>query len=275
MSDNSKQPLVSVLMTVYNGMPYLKEAIEGVQKQTYKHWELVVVDDQSEDDSLSYLRSLDDKRIVVLENGRMGRGKALNYGLKHCRGEYVAINDSDDISLPERIAKQVEFMESNPDYGLIGSHSYLYDYEKNEKRQHSRPLRDEEIRLGLTRGQPLQHVTVLFRRELLDKIKGYNEQIQFLFDRDIFLRVAQFSKMANLKDCLVQVGHHPNRHFYYSFKGLQRELMSLRYRIKAIKQFGFSKTLIAREILMSCWGMTIRTLRKIATPFYHRLFKAN
>jgi len=244
---------VSVLMTVYNGMPFLKKSVQSILNQTYTDFELIIVDDGSTDGSLEFLKIIQDSRVQILNGGRIGRGKALNLGLKHCRGQYVAINDADDISLPDRIKQQVQFMESYPAYGILGSLSSLKDYTTGEIKIHSRPISDTEIRLYFTKGQPIQHVTVLFRKDAMDEVGGYNESIPFLFDRDIFIRIGKNWKMHNLPLNLVEVGHHSNRYFYFTYKGLRRERLSLKYRIKAILDFNFPLWYLAREMARSIW----------------------
>lgn len=257
-------PVVSVLMTVYNGMPYLKDAVESILNQTLRDIELVVVDDGSTDNSLSYVSSLNDSRIKVIQGGRLGRGRALNLGLKNCTGKYVAINDADDVSHLERLEKQYTFLEENRDYVLIGSLSYFQDHGTGKRVLHKeRPLNYESIKMALTKGQPIQHVTVLMRQEALTAIGGYNERIKFLFDRDLFVRLGKLGKLANLPEPLVDVGHHENRFFYFTYKGFQREYLSLVYRIKAINQFGFPKWWILREVVRSLWSAIPIRLRRL------------
>ncbi len=269
------QPLVSVLMTVYNGMPYLEQSVAAICNQTYTNWELVVIDDHSVDETISYLVTLTDTRIKVYRNPVRGRGRALNFGLSKCSGEFIAINDADDISLPDRISKQVAFLMTNLDYGLVGSHSVLKDFETGEIIYHQRPTDWEAIKRTFTKGQPIQHVTVLMRHDLVKKIGGYNEQIKFLFDREIFLRLGKITKLANLAEVLVEVGHHHNRHFYFKFKGIYREYYSLKYRILAINQFKFPKQYIVREVLFSIFALIPESIRKRIINIYKYIHGKN
>lgn len=256
-------------------MPYLKESIEAIRGQTYDNWELIIIDDHSVDDTIPYLQSLRDDKIQIYSNPDRGRGKALNFGLSKCSGEFIAINDADDISLPERTTKQVEFLLANPDYGLVGSHSVLKNFVTGDVVSHQRPTSWEGIKQKFTQGQPIQHVTVLMRHELVKQIGGYNEKIKFLFDREIFLRLAKISKLANLPDVLVEVGHHNNRHFYYQFKGIYREYYSLKYRIMAIYQFDFPKRYILREVLLSIFSLIPESVRLKITNLYKYIYGKN
>lgn len=240
----NEAPLVSVLVTCFNGLPYIRKALDCLLNQTYSNFEIVVIDDHSTDGTDIYLAELavNDPRVIFFHNKGKGRGKALNFGLEKCRGAYVAINDADDYSVPERIQKQVDFLETHPEYGLVGSMSELVLLETGEvlNRSSHRPVTNDEIRKFFVTGQPIQHVTVLFRTALVRSLGGYNEKINFLFDRDLFLKIAKVSKVHNLEENLVLVGEHTNRYFKYQYKGIERDWMSTKYQIKAILAFGFS-----------------------------------
>lgn len=250
-----EKPLVSVLITSYNAMPYLMKAVDGIINQTYINWELIIIDDHSTDSTMEYLSSLNNKRITTKINPKKGRGTALNYGLTLCQGKYIAINDADDYSYRNRLAIQVNFLEEHSDVGLVGSHSILKNHVTGEEVIHNRPTDEQGIKIAFTKGQPIQHVTVMMRKKIVEAVGGYNENIKFLFDRDIFLRIATVSKLANLKDILVEVGHHDNRFFYYQFKGIKREWLSFKYKVKAIRIFGLPKTWIIKTLLVSLFSL--------------------
>ncbi len=244
-------------------MPYLKDVLNYLNKQTLKDFEIIVVDDGSTDGTLLFLNeyALSENKITVLSNPIKGRGKALNFGLKHCNGEYIAINDSDDFSLNHRLEKQVNFLDNNSDYGLVGSMSVLRMLDTGNIIEHSqeRPIENEEIRKFFIKGQPIQHVTVMFRKDLALKVGGYNEHIKFLFDRDIFLKFARLSKLHNLNEVLVEVGEHNNRFFKSNFYGLQRAWSNTKYQMQAVHQFGFNPLLHFVILVKYFWTVIIET----------------
>ena len=239
-----EKPLISILITCYNGLPYIKNTIESLLCQTYPNLEIIVIDDHSTDGTQDFLFKLakGNPSIFYFINPEKGRSKALNFGLGKCLGKYVAINDADDFSLPERIEKQVAFLENNSEYGIVGSMSKLVSMESGAILGISdkRPVNDEDIRYFLTKGQPIQHVTVMFNKKLVLALGGYNEKIKFMVDRDLFIRIARVSKMHNLDEILVLVGEHKNRFFKYNYKGLERNWMSTKYQIRAITTLGYS-----------------------------------
>src|SRR5947207_2809638 len=108
---------ISVLMPVYNGLPYLRQAVESVRTQTWRDWQLVVVDDGSRDRSADYVASLGDERIVVVRQTNQGLAAALNRGLRHCQGEFIARLDADDVAEPTRLAEQMAFLRRHPHVG--------------------------------------------------------------------------------------------------------------------------------------------------------------
>ncbi len=120
-------PRISVIMPMYNGLPYVSEAIESIINQTFQDWELLVVDDGSTDGSPEVVRGFaaKDSRIKLIPNnsGTKGEGPARNVGIDNARDEYVAMMDADDISLPERLELQTAFMDRHPDVALVGCYS--------------------------------------------------------------------------------------------------------------------------------------------------------
>ena len=115
-------PKISVLMSVFNGERYLIKAIDSILNQTFKDFEFIIIDDGSMDSSNAIIRSFDDPRVRLIENEKnIGLTKSLKKGIDLCRGEYIARMDGDDISLPERLKKQVEFMDHNRGVGISGT----------------------------------------------------------------------------------------------------------------------------------------------------------
>lgn len=255
-------PLVSVLITVYNGLPLLKGVIEHLIAQTYQNIEIIVVDDASEDATMDYLKSVQDTRLKFYSNGKMGRGKALNYGLSQCMGKYVAVNDADDFSLPDRIQKQVDFMEANSDYGLVGS-NFIKIFSENKKEYSNKSLDNSNLRIELSKHSCLQHSAVMFRKSIMQKVGGYNLKIKYLYDRDIFIRVAQTSKIANLPDYLVIINRHDNQFFNKSFKGFERKLFTLRYSFEAIEKLNLPFYLYIKRTLFFIYSVTLNSIINI------------
>ena len=130
---SSTKPTVTVLMTVYNGKEYLREAIESVLCQTLNYFEFLIIDDASTDNSTEIINSYNDSRIKLLKNDKnIGQTASLNIGLSRAHGNYLALLDQDDICLPKRLEEQVAFLQENPSISIVCSREYSIN-EKGEK----------------------------------------------------------------------------------------------------------------------------------------------
>ena len=211
--------LVSVLMCVYNTpIEFLKEAINSILDQTYKNLEFVIVDDASDlAEVVSYLDYVSevDNRITLLHNKtNLGLTKSLNVGLDRCNGVYIARMDSDDISLPERIHKQVEYMESHPDVALLGSNiiSFGEGIRENDSSTIEDRCDDPEIyRISSMFENPgPPHSSFMFRASLLKEKKiKYREDIKKAQDYGIIVDILKVGGIINkIKTPLVKYRVH-------------------------------------------------------------------
>jgi len=198
------QPKVSVVMSVYNGARYVQQAVDSILSQSFQDLEFVVVDDGSTDDTMQILAAYDDPRLVLVENERnLGLTRSLNRGIALSRGELIARQDADDISLPQRLQRQIAYLDAHPGVGLLGSGSRWIDADGNiirESRPPTEPARLQAIMLGSV---PFLHGTFVFRRECLaDLGGGYDERMPVAQDCDLFLRLSERWDVANLPDIL-------------------------------------------------------------------------
>gem|GEM_PF-414071 len=194
---------VTVLMTLYNKGPFVEEAVLGILASTFKDFELLVVDDASTDGGPSVVRGITDPRIRLLESARnMGRAAAANRGYDAARGDYVAVLDADDIAHPERLAKQVAFMDAHPDVGACGS--WLQAFGANTTLLRF-PATDREARAMMLFGAPVSYGACIFRRSVLETHHlrcdpdWRHPGMDYLF----MLRVGFHTAYANLPEPLV------------------------------------------------------------------------
>lgn len=196
-------PLVSVLMSVHNCPAYVQRAMESIYQQTYGNLEFIIIDDASTDQTPAILERFKDARTRIYRNpSNLGLTKSLNIGLKLCRGKYVARMDADDISLPQRLAKQVEFLESHPDIAVVGSAYYRIDAADKPFGRREVPVDDAAIRRMLQRTCAFGHGTVMARREAILTCGGYDERFIYAQDFDLWLRMSERYKLANLPEPL-------------------------------------------------------------------------
>ncbi len=206
----SQKPILSVVMAVYNGMPYLEDAVKSILAQTYKNFEFIIVDDGSTDDGWRYLKSLKDQRIKLIKNAKnLGLASSLNIGLKAAKGEYIARMDADDTSLPQRFKKQVDFLNANDNYTLVGSQVEWVDQKNKRINGFIVPQTDEEIRKKIVLRNQIHHATVMFRKSDIQKLGAYRTFFNGVEDYDLWFRVIGKGMISNLPEKLVIRRIHP------------------------------------------------------------------
>jgi glycosyltransferase involved in cell wall biosynthesis len=197
---------ISVVMSVYNGEKYLREAIDSVLQQSYRDFEFIIVNDGSTDNSAAIINSYRDNRIKVVEQKNSGLAAALNVGINISRGKYIARMDADDICLPPRFERQLEFLERNPDHVLVGANAEVIDQDGILIYNSDYPCNWDEIKATLP--FPLIfHSSVMISRAALLNSGKYNEAVSKLNDfEDLLLwnKLVQYGKLANLPDRLIQ-----------------------------------------------------------------------
>jgi hypothetical protein len=203
---SSITPIVSVVMPTYNGARFLREAVGSILNQTFRDHELIVVDDASTDSSPHILAEFNDDRMVIITNDRnLGIAGATNRGLAAARGEYVALQDHDDISLPRRLDVQVDFLRSHAKVSLVGSAATLIDEKGNAYDEYREPEDDIDLKWEVMFRCPFRHTTVMIRRKELLDIGGYSGDLEngSASDYDLLSRITMRSQVQNLREPLV------------------------------------------------------------------------
>lgn len=193
---------VSVIMSVYNGERFLHEAMESILNQTFKEFEFIIINDGSTDRTGDILESYADERMVIINQDKIGLTKALNRGLSFARGEYIARMDADDVSLTERLERQVAFLDENTDVALVGCNFYEIDESGDIIARKEVTLENEEIKWRLLFHNCFGHSTTVFRKECLSVVDGYDEGIIYSQDYDLWLRISQHYNVGNLGEFL-------------------------------------------------------------------------
>lgn len=192
-------PKVSVLMPVYKtSEKYLREAIESILSQTFEDFEFLILDDCPEDDREEIVRSYKDKRIKYYKNEKnLGISASRNKLIDLAQGEYLAIFDHDDISMPERLEKQVKYLEAHPECGVVGCKTQRMSNGKQSKN----PTNDHEIKLALMRVCALTHPASMIRKSFLTENNiRYEEEFSPSEDYALWCRLIPYTKFHNLND---------------------------------------------------------------------------
>jgi len=194
---------VSVIMPVYNGEAFLAESVQSILDQTFTDLELLIIDDGSLDSSVNIVQSYDDTRIRLIQNKKnMGLEYSLNLGLKEARGKYLARMDADDISLPERLEKQVSFMDANPDVSVCGTWAETFGVVNQIWKY---PLTHEEITCWLLFGSVLVHPSVIIRKGAVTEAADiYDEGFSKAEDYYLWVKLSRKVRFANIGEVLIR-----------------------------------------------------------------------
>ena len=212
MMTHSNTPQVTVFIPVYNRERYIGEAIESILAQTFSDFEILLVDDGSTDSSVDKIRSFSDPRIrLVCNEENLGIPRTRNKGIEHARGQYMAMLDSDDRSYPERLEKQVAFLESHPDHVQVGSWCRMMDAQGNVltkiKRQ---PASPDDIHAQFLFRCAMSNRSIMARTAIL-KEYGYRNDFPRCQDYELHVRLAKQYKLGNIQECLVYGRIHPQQ----------------------------------------------------------------
>jgi hypothetical protein len=205
---------LAVVMPVFNGERHLDAALASIFRQTHGDFELIVVDDGSTDGTGEILRRCRDPRLRVVRNEtNLGLPRALNRALAAARGALVARHDADDVSHPERFARQIAFLRAHPEVALLGTAVQLVDGKgRRLRRVHYKATTHAGIDWQLLFGNPFTHGTVMFRREVVERLGGYDESFEYGEDFELWSRIVAAHRAANLGERLVDQRIHARQY---------------------------------------------------------------
>jgi glycosyltransferase involved in cell wall biosynthesis len=260
-------PLISVVMSVYNSERFLHESINSIIEQSFKNFEFIIINDGSNDNSLKILLEYQkyDNRILIIDQNNIGLTKSLNRGIKLSRCKYIARQDADDKSLPDRLKMQIDFFENNKDHFLVGCRHNIIDESGHMigMPQMPVPIDDSEIRKVIDKYNPFIHSFVMFRKDIEKIGYFYNPRYRYSQDIELWARIRDYYKMHNLPEVL----------------GLSRQWpgMISEKNMKLQRRYGLKrkKRLIFRSFFDSgFWFYLIKDLSVAYLPiFFRRIYR--
>jgi glycosyltransferase involved in cell wall biosynthesis len=198
-------PKISVILPVYNGADFIGESINSILSQSFNDFELIIINDGSNDSSDSIIMNFKDDRIIYHKQNNAGLAATLNKAILLSSGEYVARQDQDDISLIDRLLKQCRFLDEHQDVGVVGTRAQIYNKNKPSKKYFKHPVGDLSIKFGLLFNNYLVHSSVMIRSSLLKLAGNYSEDLlrQPPEDYELWSRLIKLTKFANLSEILL------------------------------------------------------------------------
>lgn len=227
----TQTPEVSVILSVYNAQAYLAEAVDSVLAQTLTGFEFIIIDDGSEDGSggilEGYARS--DPRIRLVRRENRGLTVSLNEGLGMARSGMIARMDADDIAEPERLAKQLAFMQDNPGVSAVGCAVQTINKQGQPGPVVRFPTGHGQIEAQLWRGHGfvICHPALMARREAIERIGGYDARYRTAQDLDLYLRLGEVGELSNLEDVLLRYRRHPGAVGVSNFEQQDRDVWNM------------------------------------------------
>lgn len=242
------KPTISILLPVYNAGKFLRVALNSILKQTYSNFELIIVNDASTDDSLSILKTFANKdaRIRLFTNTtNQGISYSLNRALRYAKADFIARMDADDIMFPDRLEKQLSYLQLHPYVVVVGGQCQVINYRGRVTGQKLFPVRHEDIyQLAFNRA-PLQHPAIMVNRALLPKnFSWYQTNYIPAEDLELFFRLFKYGRFANLPDFVLKYRRHKhNTSLINPFKTYQ---MAQKIRSLAVSRYSYTPNLHAR-----------------------------
>ena len=217
---NKNFPSISVVMSVYNGIPYISDTIKSILNQTFEEFEFIIIDDGSTDGSSEVIEKFQmiDQRITLLKQPNQGIVASLNRGIEMAKAPLIARIDADDIAVKDRLEKQVQFMNSNLDVLAVGTAICIIDEENKPIKDIYFPSRSEQLVERMQKNNQFAHPSVMFRKDKIIQIGGYREILHYAEDYDLWLRLSEMGAIENLKEVLLLYRDHSkniskNKHF--------------------------------------------------------------
>lgn len=225
-----KNVKVSVVMAAYNAERYISQSIDSILNQTFENFEFIIVNDGSEDSTLNIIKSYQDPRIIVFNQDNQGCAKARHRAIKYARGEYIAIMDADDISLPYRLEISVRFLDTNPSVVLVGTGFIAKDETTNIEEERFHPRDHEDILRFMLFDSPFLDPSVLIRGESYHRVSGYNLKYSHKFDYELLSRLNKIGKFANIQEILVITRRHSDQFYREGYSPEEHRILRLKIR---------------------------------------------
>lgn len=260
MKPHAERPRITVLMAVHDGLQYLPDAVNSILRQTFTDFEFIIINDGSTDGSGTWLESLTDPRIRIVQQDNLGLTKSLNRGLSMARGEFIARMDADDVSLPGRLERQLQEFQADAELVLLGSEVMMTSADGDPAGKRGHALEHAEIRRQLLMGMggALTHPVVMYPLSAIKQIGLYDERFRTVQDLDLYLRLSEVGKMRNLPETLLYWRQHSssvNHTQSDSWVAMQR--MAIEHTIERIGPSRFAKELFP-DLLTDLYPCGIR-----------------
>lgn len=239
-----KKPLISIVMPAYNAQKYISVAIESILNQTFKKFELIVINDCSKDKTLDIIKffSKKDSRVKLVNNdSRLYIADSLNKGISFAESNIIARMDADDISFPNRLELQFKLINSSKNIAAIGTNIVLIDKVGKEIATRRYPQSSKELRNCLFRYSPFAHPVVMFRKNMFEEVGGYNPKYSPTEDLDLWFRLGSKYDFKSIPEILLKYRLDEKSSSHTALRDV--EVLVFKIRFDAIIKYGYRPSL--------------------------------
>lgn len=240
----NKKPLVSVVMSVFNDDKYVRRAIDSILNQTLKNIEFIIINDASQDNSLKTIQAYvrQDKRIKLINNAQELRlAPSLNLGVAHAKADLIARMDPDDISLPERLKIQYDYLKRHPRVAVVGTNLSVVDSNKKEIWVRDYPTQSSDIKKTMLRYAPFAHPSVMIRKKVFKEFGGYDPEMKLCEDTDLWFKIGTKYDFGNIPKRLVQYTLSEKSGTHRNVR--RTELLGFKIKLNAVIKYGYRPSL--------------------------------
>jgi glycosyltransferase involved in cell wall biosynthesis len=252
---------VSVIMAAYNGEAYIEKSVQSILGQTFKNFEFIIVDDGSTDGTVDKIQQIDDPRVRIVRQSNQGQASALITGIQAAKGGLIARLDQDDCSLPDRLLRQVEFMNGNPKVNLCGTR-FKEKYGENLFTQRVYFAQtNAEIKKVISFYNPFAHSAVMFRRDAYFQVGGYDKNFTICMDYDLYVRLMEVGEVYNMEEVLTVILM--NKKSFSMRRSRSKTLEGMQIRCRAYSKFRGNLLLTGFYIFKSMVGLLVPVRMKM------------
>lgn len=236
----SAKPLISVVMPAHNAQKYLSTAIESILNQTFKKFELIIVNDASTDKTLQIIKSFakKDSRIRIINNKkRLDIAGSLNKGISHAMSNIIARMDADDISLPNRLEVQYKLINNSKKIAVVGANIVVMDPQEKDISARSYPANSKDLKACFFKYSPFAHPVVMFRKKIFDEVGKYNPKYSPTEDLDLWFRIGRKHEFRSVPQLLLRYRLSEKSSSHSIIRDL--EILVFKIRFDAITKYGY------------------------------------
>lgn len=207
MKINKKKLIkISVLITVFNEEKYIEKSLKSIIKQSFTNWEAIIIDDNSSDNTAKIIKKFKDRRINFFKlNKHLGRRRAINFGLKKCKGNFISILDADDSFLKNKLMKQAKFIKQNENVKFLATWANIIDKKHNKIILYKTPIKQEDIKKKLLINNILGHSTIIFDKNFANHHKLTPYRFKYAVDYELILKFLKYTKIYVLTEPLADI----------------------------------------------------------------------